>query len=409
MSCQILYLFDLDQCIPLEEPLESESLEFCISQVKDVCSRILSSASHLDGPNLEHKNTAHFSFKFYSSTGYFLVPARKDDNTDKFEDFHADTFDIMETALSDRFETLLQSPSKTNSFKAEDLKNHIKASSLNKCHAVNLQRALEEIAVLFNWDRPLIHSPVKSKQTSNYSRNAVYIFTKLPRSKEELGVFLGKPAAKRSFSYSDIQSRAFASKAILNILKESNVSINVIDTDSLRVQNAQLTTEDFKVKSLFKKCLSNFKGNVIPLSAFCTDNCHNTENPYSASMLLTNSYFDHDKPLIKTHEVKLYWENTTLSILCSDNIGSQIIVEKMIKNLPMSVTSSIFDKIHLLLPGPERSSIRTLCHFLIANRCSAFVRCAQQFAVLKAIDESHLSLQTGKVSHQHVLVKLAIR
>ena len=74
MSRQILYLFDLDQCIPLEEKLESETLECCISQVKDVCSRILSSASHLDGPNMEHRNTAHFSFKFYSSTGYFLVP-----------------------------------------------------------------------------------------------------------------------------------------------------------------------------------------------------------------------------------------------------------------------------------------------------------------------------------------------
>ena len=415
MSCQILYLFDLDQCIPLEEKLESETLEFCISQIKDVCSRILSSASHLDGPNMEHRNTVHFSFKFYSSTGYFLVLDNHGGGGVKFADFHEDTFDTMETALSDRFESLLQT-SKTNSFKAEDLKHHIsdKASvGQHKCHAINLQKALEEIAVLFNWDRPLIHSPVKNqgRKAVNNANNAIYIFTKLPRTKEELGLFLGKPNTKRQFNHRDIQDRAFASKAILNILKgDAGVSINIIDTDTLRMQSETTAEDCAAVKSLFKKCLSAYKGNIIPFSAFSSDSCvSHRENPYSA-LMVANSYFEQstgDKlpaTTVKSSEVKLHWKNTTLSILCSESDVKEITIEKVVKNVCFQALKllDLTQNTYLLLSGQH--SVKRLCHFLIVTQSSALVNCDGQSGVLKAIDESHLSMEISQDNYSSSLL-----
>ena len=78
MSSQIVFLFDLDQCLPLEKGLNCDDLEFLSAKVKDVCLKILTSSSHLDGPNGELKNVAHFSFRFYSSTKYFMVPDQHD-------------------------------------------------------------------------------------------------------------------------------------------------------------------------------------------------------------------------------------------------------------------------------------------------------------------------------------------
>ena len=68
MSSQIVLLFDLDQCLPLEQGLSGEDVEFLTTKLKDVISKILNSACQVDGPNGELLNLAHFSFRFYSST-----------------------------------------------------------------------------------------------------------------------------------------------------------------------------------------------------------------------------------------------------------------------------------------------------------------------------------------------------
>ena len=68
MSSQIVFLFDIDQCLPLEQALKNEDVDFLIAKLKETCLKILSSASHVDGPAGDLQNLAHFSFRFYSST-----------------------------------------------------------------------------------------------------------------------------------------------------------------------------------------------------------------------------------------------------------------------------------------------------------------------------------------------------
>ena len=67
MSSQIVFLFDLDQCLPLEQDLSRENVEHLTSKLSDVVLKILNSSCQVDGPNGELQNLAHFSFRFYSS------------------------------------------------------------------------------------------------------------------------------------------------------------------------------------------------------------------------------------------------------------------------------------------------------------------------------------------------------
>ena len=68
MSSQIVFLLDLDQCLPLEQDLSVEDVEYLTTKLKDVILKILNSSCQVDGPNGELQNLAHFSFRFYSST-----------------------------------------------------------------------------------------------------------------------------------------------------------------------------------------------------------------------------------------------------------------------------------------------------------------------------------------------------
>ena len=407
MSCQILFLFDLDQCLPLEEKLESEKLDYHLNQIKDVCSQLLKAASHLDGPHLEHHNLAHFSFKFYSSTGYFLVPENQH-GFDKFQEFSEDSFDVMDNALSERFETLLQT-SKTNSFKCEDFKHHISSSSSAlKCHSVYLQKALEEVAVMYHWDRPLLHSPVKNQGKLGPIVNAIYVFTKLPRTNGELGCFLGKSSIKRQLNQRDLHDKVFnaSKKSCLNLLKGDNagVSLNVIDTDDLRVH---MINEDGAIKCLFKKSLSSFRGNVIPINAFCSKriscNLNNAteNNPYSA-LTVTTSYLDQvggDQKVAKlVYSVSVQFKNQSFQLQSNENSIQALTIQSFVKDLPEIVHGVI--NCHLLWNGQGQSGgIHDLTHFMLTNSCSGVVRYGltdgQTFGIgiMKVVDETSLVLQ----------------
>ena len=159
MSSQIVFLFDLDQCLPLEQGLDNDNLELLIANVKDVCLKILCASSHLNGPNAEMQNLAHFSFRFYSSTEYFMVPDQHADA--KFQELNEDQFDSLENALSDRFEALLQT-SKTNSFNSSALQQHISSFS-HKPQYLTLQKYSATISNGFN----VVCCKIPSKMTKN--------------------------------------------------------------------------------------------------------------------------------------------------------------------------------------------------------------------------------------------------
>lgn len=71
-----------------------------------------------------------------------MVP---DQHQGKFYELGEDAFDLLDNALSERFEALLQT-SKTNNFEAAALEQHMKSIG-HKSHYQTLYKALEEIAV----------------------------------------------------------------------------------------------------------------------------------------------------------------------------------------------------------------------------------------------------------------------
>lgn len=353
MSSQIVFLFDLDQCLPLEQGLNNDDLDFLVSKVKDICLKIISSASHFEGPN-GVQNVAHFSFRFYSSSAYFMVP---DQHEGKFLELSETTFSSLETALGDRFEALLQT-SKTNSFDALGLQQHMKTS--NKAHFQTLQKALQEISILYHWDRPLLNSPVKFNDSKNSSSNSVYIFTKLPNTNDELCQFMGKPKVKRRFNHKDIYDKLFL-RSMTNVFKgDALIKVNVIDTSYFR--NIQFNEEVFKVKNEFKKCFGCLHGNVIPVKAFTSKNCDsNYVNPNPTSVIL-RSYDDYPKESRQEFELKI--KDQIVKLYSSTKLASHFQLKCYVPKHKMGC-HGIKSK---ALLWPRNEKLSQWSHFLMKNQ-----------------------------------------
>ena len=316
---QILLLFDLDQCLPLtNDSLSSENFELLISRLRHVCLQLLLTHCSHDEPitsyiagskdkNIKNKileksyHYGHFSFRFYSSNEYFMVP---DQLQPKFYEFGEESWDCLETALSERFERLIQD-SKTNSFDPAGLRQHIEGQH-HKPHAQTLRKALEEIALLYNWDNPILNSPIKKTRISSRHRNPlystkdeniVYIFTCLPNNNPELAKFLGKTfRSNKRFNYKDISEEIFnqtnnltgitqpsinKKSIIISNFKNSDnpIRLNVVDTASLfepsRYQHAPSQESEVNmergVKNSFDKAFRTLNGGVISFSCFTSD------------------------------------------------------------------------------------------------------------------------------------------
>ena len=316
---QILLLFDLDQCLPLtNDSLSSENFELLISRLRHVCLQLLLTHCSHDEPitsyiagskdkNIKNKileksyHYGHFSFRFYSSNEYFMVP---DQLQPKFYEFGEESWDCLETALSERFERLIQD-SKTNSFDPAGLRQHIEGQH-HKPHAQTLRKALEEIAVLYNWDNPMLNSPIKKTRNSSRHRNPhysakdeniVYIFTCLPNNNSELAKFLGKTfRSNKRFNYKDISEEIFNQTNNLTSITQPSINkksiiisnfknpdhpirLNLVDTASLfqpsRDQHAPSQESEVNmeraVKNSFDKAFRTFNGGVISFSCFSSD------------------------------------------------------------------------------------------------------------------------------------------
>jgi hypothetical protein len=88
------------------------------------------------------------------------------------------------------------------------------------------------IQVLYDWDRPNLHSPVKSSSKSQHSvRNVVAVFTKVPSTQKELDTFFG---GKRVRSANDIQQSLFGQcKNLQNLRSNSEIGVKLVDTSCL--------------------------------------------------------------------------------------------------------------------------------------------------------------------------------
>jgi len=263
---QILFLFDLDQLLPLEGPIAEESKQDArLSLVKQTCLRILTYCSDAGRINSKRRDLPCFGFRFYSSTEYFSLPNQL---TGDFHELSKGTFDILESALTERFERVVQG-ALTDSYATPDFFTKHENNAGRKSESETLQRSLEEIVALYNWDRPALHSPVKKGQkTDQRIGNAVFIFTKLPNSEFGLRKFL--PSANRKkklITFKDV-SDCVSSKRIKSVFNgQSNISVHVVDTSHFH--NCPLSEP---ITTLFQKALQEHKGGVIPVQAL-TERC----------------------------------------------------------------------------------------------------------------------------------------
>ena len=103
----------------------------------------------------------------------------------------ADSYEELSDTLSDHFERVVASEGgggAATSFSADTLERHYEAAVASErgrarpraSESENLAKALQEIAVLYDWDRPNLHSPVKSSRTQKSVRNVIAVFTKVP-------------------------------------------------------------------------------------------------------------------------------------------------------------------------------------------------------------------------------------
>ena len=169
----------------------------------------------------------------------------------------ADSYEELSDALSDHFERVIAADGAggaATSFSADNLERHYEAAVANErgrarpraSEAENLAKALQEIAVLYDWDRPNLHSPVKSSRTQKSVRNVIAVFTKVPSSQvrhlhrqsniccqcdsnfqKELETFFG---GKKRVKASDVQSDIFKG---CKFKSDSGIGVNLIDTSGL--------------------------------------------------------------------------------------------------------------------------------------------------------------------------------
>ena len=318
-----------------------------------------------------------------------MVP---DQHEGKFFEYGEETFNNFDMALSERFESLLQT-SKTNSFNAADLEQHISSNS-RKFHYQTLHKALEEIAVLYNWDRPLMNSPVK-KFGKNTALNSVYIFTKLPNDHEELNRFMGKPKMKRQFNHKDLYDKIFnhSNRKVLNVFRsDADININIVDTALWR-KNLNLTSEAVTVKNSFKKCLFQLHGNVIQVEAFRVESClKNYENPHSSSAIL-NVYSDFVFQRSKIHSVNVICPDINFSMNCNEPTLESVIICGFFQ-----MTKSLLDlqsdgRSFTIWPKQLSASVKSMSHFMRTQNYVAVVKANENYGIWSAIDGNVFTLK----------------
>ena len=118
-----------------------------------------------------------------------------------------DSYEELSDALSDPFERIIASDGAggaARAFCADSFERHYEAAvPSRKSEADNLAKALQEIAVLYDWDRPNLRSPVKSSRSQKSVRNVIACFTKVPSSQVRQGALILK-------HYEMITMRCFA-------------------------------------------------------------------------------------------------------------------------------------------------------------------------------------------------------
>ena len=102
-------------------------------------------------------------------------------------------------------------------------------------------KVLDEVSVLYTWDRPALFSPIKSARKSEPRLgNTVFLVTRLPTTVEDTQAFfgLGQTRVKPKHVVESLLSK----KASAQLTGELNISLHILNTrsDSCPVEVVQV-------------------------------------------------------------------------------------------------------------------------------------------------------------------------
>ena len=193
----------------------------------------------------------HFCFRFYSSSGQFVLPVQLQVD---WHELSESSWNLLEESLDERFSALV---GECQSLRSVD--NQVCPGS----HSAALYKALEEVSFLFSWDRPVLHSPVKKERKSEIKLgNSIFVVTKLPEDSEQLIHFLGSGIVKKKPSGKELLD-SFISQKTKSNLSEHGIAVHVLNTGD------QKDVETGEVVHLFNRVLKEVGGGVLSIFSMC--------------------------------------------------------------------------------------------------------------------------------------------
>ena len=94
-------------------------------------------------------------------------------------------------------------------------------------------KALDEVTVLYSWDRPALFSPIKSvRKTDLRFGNAVFLVTSLPDTLDDLQLFLGGSKTNINIKPRHVAENLLSKRTASHFTGELNISLHILNTRS---------------------------------------------------------------------------------------------------------------------------------------------------------------------------------
>ncbi|ROT72975.1 hypothetical protein C7M84_008642, partial [Penaeus vannamei] len=257
-SVQAVFLIDVNSFVGLSNN-ESE-LERNVARLKLGCLKLL---TEFGARTEKGSEEVRWSCKYYDSLSF-----RPDTTRKSFVDFNRSSFDEFENDVTDRF------------CKAFDTKQapgeQPLAGEPGKPHCYILKKALQEVLLDYNWDRPDISSPVKTNRRRTKGGqskllpenvgpyNSVIVCTRVPHSLEDVRLFCGcdSEAAEAQVTAEDFLGTVVDPALLKGFQEDKQIHLNFIN-----VSDAPNTAAvDPRVTSTINAGLSKLSGSLHPLS-----------------------------------------------------------------------------------------------------------------------------------------------
>ncbi|KAK7086954.1 hypothetical protein SK128_000845 [Halocaridina rubra] len=264
-SVQALFLYDVN-CLSDKCRSESE-LEQNVAKLKLSCLKLLTEFGAQTEKGIE---VVRWRDEYYDSLLY-----KPDTNRKGFVDFNRNSFEEFGNHITDVFcNAFDKAPHSSDDRSAGDAKE----KNTRHSHAFILKKALQEILLDYNWDRPDISSPVKpvrrrscrgkntkiSQEDSSVSYNTVVVLTNIPQNAEEFNEFCGI-SKRKSFS-DDFLGNVLDPAMLKGFQEEKKIHLNIVDLNNLALSSVKESAEN-KIYSSINAGLAKLGGGLHFINA----------------------------------------------------------------------------------------------------------------------------------------------